>query len=105
MIAGLKPLSHPGSQLFFDYIALEAYQDPAKYEFSRIKARFDAFGEVMSFGFRQGGDHVRQWLASQGLQLLQHYTALDMVAVYERMVGAPAPSKGAPWANLCVARF
>jgi methyltransferase (TIGR00027 family) len=104
-IAELKRLSHPGSQLFFDYIVLEAFQNPDSYGFSRIKARFDAFGEVMSFGFRQGGDHVREWLASQGLHLARHYTHLDMVAVYEKITGARAPSKGARWSNLCVASF
>jgi methyltransferase (TIGR00027 family) len=104
-LAELKRLSYPGSQLFFDYIVLEAYENPSDYGFSNLKARFDSFGEVMSFGFRQGGDHVREWLTSQGLYFDRYYTHLDMVAVYEKMTGLPAPSNGTPWANLCVASF
>lgn len=104
-LADLKRLAYPGSQLFFDYIVLEAYENPSHYGFSNLKARFDSFGEVMSFGFRQGGDHVREWLASQGLDFDRCYTHLDMVALYEKMTGLRAPSNGTPWANFCVASF
>jgi methyltransferase (TIGR00027 family) len=104
-IAELRRLSCPGSRLFFDYVVLEAYEKPDEYGFSQIKARFDSFGEVMSFGLRQGGDHAREWLASQGLQLIRCYAHQDMVAVYETITSETAPSRGAPWANLCVASF
>ena len=102
-LAELKSMSSPGSQLFFDFILLEAYEKPTDYGFSKTKSRFDSFGEVMSFGFRKGEDHVREWLTSQGLRFVRSYTHLDMVALYEQKTAAPAPSHGTPWANLCVA--
>jgi methyltransferase (TIGR00027 family) len=101
----LKALSAKGSQLFFDFILLEAYERPAQYGFSSTKKRFDAYGEVMSFGFRQGTDHVRTWLTKQGLNVDRCYTNLDMVELYERKTGQQAPSQGTPWSNLCVATF
>lgn len=104
-VAELKKLSAPGSQLFFDFILLEAYEQPEKYGFASTKARFDKFGEVMSFGFRQGTAHVTEWLASQGLTFVRSYTHLDMAALFEQKTGKPAPSQGTPWSNLCVATF
>ncbi len=99
----LRKLSSPGSQLFFDFILLEAYQDPRKFGFAKLKARFDSFGEVMSFGFRQGEEHVRTWLSEHGLTFVRSYTSTDMVALYEKATGQQAPSKGTPWSNLCIA--
>jgi methyltransferase (TIGR00027 family) len=104
-VAELKTLSAPGSQLFFDFILLEAYQDPDKYGFRKTKARFDAFGEVMSFGFHEGREHVSQWLREQGLEFARCYTHVDMVQLYEAKTGKRAPSGGTPWSSLCVARF
>ncbi len=104
-VAELRTLSAAGSKLFFDFILLEAYDRPDEYGFSANKKRFDAFGEVMSFGFRQGTSHVREWLEAQGLAFVVSLTHLDMVALYERETGQPAPSRGTPWSNLCVAEF
>jgi methyltransferase (TIGR00027 family) len=104
-VAELKRLSARGSLLFFDYILLEAYQAPDRYRFRRTKARFDAFGEIMSFGFHEGIEHIRGWLAERGLDLVRSYDHADMVEVYEKTTGRSAPSAGAPWSNLCVARF
>jgi methyltransferase (TIGR00027 family) len=104
-IAELKRLSIPGSQIFFDFILLEAYEQPGKYGFAGTKARFDKFGEVMSFGFREGTAHVSEWLASLGLTFVRSYTHLDMTALFEQKTGKQAPSQGTPWANLCVATF
>lgn len=104
-VAELKRLSAPGSQLFFDFILIEAYEKPNEYGFASTKARFDKFGEVMSFGFRQGTAHVSEWLASQGLAFVRSYTHLEMVALYEQKTGKPAPSAGTPWSNLCIAAF
>lgn len=104
-VAELRNLSSAGSRLFFDFILLEAYDRPDKYGFARNKARFDAFGEVMSFGFREGTEHVREWLEAQGLSFVRTYTNLDMVSLYEEKTGRPAPSRGTPWSNLCVAEF
>jgi methyltransferase (TIGR00027 family) len=104
-VADLKQLSSPGSKLFFDFILLEAYEKPHEYGFASTKARFDAFGEVMSFGFRRGTAHVKAWLEAQGLAFVRSYTHLDMVALYEQQTGRPAPSRGTPWSNLCIAAF
>lgn len=104
-LAELKKLSGAGSKLFFDFIALEAYAEPATYGFAKSKARFDAFGEVMAFGFREGTEHVRQWLGEQGLTLVKVLNHKDMVAVYEDHTKTKAFSSGAPWANLCIAAF
>jgi len=104
-VAELKELSAPGSMLFFDFILLEAYASPKEYEFASTKARFDAYGEVMSFGFRKGTEHVKEWLETQGLTFVRSYTSHDMVALYEQKTGTKAPSAGTPWSNLCVARF
>lgn len=104
-IAEMNRLSEPGSQFFFDFILLEAYEQPEEYGFASTKARFDKFGEVMSFGFRQGTAHVSEWLASQGLTFVRSYTHLDMTALYEQKTGKQAPSQGTPWSNLCVATF
>ena len=101
----LRKLSSPGSQLFFDFILLEAYQNPREFGFAKLKARFDSFGEVMSFGFRQGEEHVRSALAEHGLTFVRSYTSTDMVALYERATGQKAPSTGTPWSNLCIASF
>jgi methyltransferase (TIGR00027 family) len=104
-LAEMKRLSASGSQLFFDFILLEAYEQPEKYGFASTKARFDKFGEVMSFGFRQGTEHVSEWLASQGLTFARSYTHRDMAALFEQKTGKPAPSAGTPWSNLCIAEF
>lgn len=101
----LKALSAPGSMLFFDFILLEAYEKPIEYGFAQTKKRFDSYGEVMSFGFRRGTDHVRDWLAAQGITFVRSYTNLDMVELYELRTGKSAPSKGTPWCNLVVAAF
>ena len=101
----LRQLSAPGSQLFFDFILLEAYQNPHAFGFAKLKARFDSFGEVMSFGFRQGEEHVRSWLSEHGLTLVRSYTSADMVDLYEKATGQRAPSKGTAWSSLCVARI
>lgn len=102
-LADLKTLSAPGSTLFFDFILLEAYEKPVEYGFALTRKRFDAYGEVMSFGFRGGTDHVREWLAAQGITFVRSYTHLDMVELYEIKTGQRAPSKGTPWSNLVVA--
>lgn len=102
-LADLKALSAPGSLLCFDFILLEAYERPAAFGFAETKRRFDAFGEVMSFGFREGTEHIREWLAAQGVALVGTHTNLDMVNLYEARTGRPAPSRGTPWANLAVA--
>jgi O-methyltransferase involved in polyketide biosynthesis len=102
-LADLKTLSAPGSTLFFDFILLEAYENPVEYGFALTKERFDSYGEVMSFGFRGGTDHVRDWLAAQGITFVRSYTNLDMVKLYELRTGEPAPSNGTPWSNLVVA--
>jgi methyltransferase (TIGR00027 family) len=99
----IKTLSAPGSELFFDFILLEAYERPAEFGFAQTKKRFDAYGEIMSFGFRRGPEHVRDWLAAQGIRFVRSYTNLDMVDLYERDTGKPASSKGPPWCNLVVA--
>jgi methyltransferase (TIGR00027 family) len=104
-IAALKSLSVTDSRLFLDYVLLEAYERPDDYGFTPTRERFDAFGEVMSFGFRQGADHISEWLNAQGLQLVRVYTHLDMVELYERRTGQPAPSRGTPWSCLCIASF
>jgi len=101
----LRQLSSPGSQLFFDFILLEAYQNPRKFGFAKLKARFDSFGEVMSFGFREGEDHVRSALAEHGLTFVRSYTSTDMVTLYEKTTGQRAPSRGTSWSNLCIASF
>jgi methyltransferase (TIGR00027 family) len=101
----LRKLSARGSQLFFDFILLEAYQNPRKFGFEKLKARFDSFGEVMSFGFRQGEEHVRTWLSGHGLTFVRSYTSADMVALYQKTTGQQASSKGTPWSNLCIASF
>ena len=94
-----------GSKLFFDLILLEAYEKPHEYGFASTKVRSDAFGEVMSFGFRRGTAHVKAWLEAQGLEFVRSYTHLNMVALYEQQTGRPAPSRGTPWSNLCIAAF
>lgn len=104
-VTDLEDLSATGSRLFFDFILLEAYERPVGYGFARAKKRFDSFGEIMSFGFRQGADHVREWLQAQGIAFVRSYANLDMVALYELETGKPAPSKGTPWSDLCVAAF
>jgi methyltransferase (TIGR00027 family) len=104
-IAELKALSAPGSLLFFDFILLEAYERPEQYAFARIKARFDSYGEVMSFGFHEGTGHVRSWLHEQGLSVVRSYTHTDMVEVYRSKTGCDPLTGGTPWANLCIARF
>jgi methyltransferase (TIGR00027 family) len=104
-VAEIKKLASPGSKLFFDFILLEAYERPDAFGFVKTKARFDAFGEVMSFGFRQGTEHVSEWLEAQGLAFVRSYTHLDMVALYEQKTGKPAASPGTPWSNLCIASF
>lgn len=104
-VAELKALAAPGSKLFFDFILLEAYENPRDYGFTKMKARFDAFGEVMSFGLRKGEDHVRQWLTEQGLRFERSYTHSDMASLYEEKTGTRASSNGTPWANLCIASF
>lgn len=101
----LRSLASPGSLLFFDYVLREAYERPSAYAFGRLKARFDRFGEVMSFGLREGVEPARQWLAGHGLRLMRHYSHRDMVATYERLTGHPAPSAGPPWSGFCVAAF
>jgi methyltransferase (TIGR00027 family) len=104
-VADLKRLSTAGSLLFFDFILLEAYERPVDYGFAQTKRRFDSYGEVMSFGFRQGTDDVRQWLAAQGVAFVRSYTSDDMVELFRHRTGQPAPSHGTPWSSLCVARF
>ena len=69
------------------------------------KARFDAFGEVMSFGFGEGTEDVRAWLAERGLTLDRSYTHCDMVALFEERTSERGTSRGTPWSNLCVASF
>jgi len=101
----LRRLSSRGSQLFFDFILLEAYQNPRKFGFEKLKARFDSFGEVMSFGFRQGEEHVRTWLSEHGLTFVRSYTSADMVDLYQKTTGQQASSNGTPWSNLCIASF
>ncbi len=101
----MRDFSASGSQLFFDFILLEAYARPDDYGFASTKRRFDAFGEVMSFGFREGVDHVGAWLNQQGLSLMRSYSNHDMVDLYERKTGYTAPSPGTPWSNLCMAQF
>jgi methyltransferase (TIGR00027 family) len=102
-LGDLKALSAPGSLLFFDFILLEAYEKPVEYGFAETKRRFDAYGEVMSFGFRRGTDHVRGWLAAQDVTLIRSFTNVEMVQLYERETGVAAPSRGTPWANLVIA--
>ena len=104
-VADLQKLSCPGSRLFFDFIWQEAYERPADFGFARTKRRFDAYGEVMSFGFRQGTDHVREWLEAQGIAFVRSYASDDMVELFEARTGMPAPSQGTPWSGLCVAAF
>lgn len=104
-VAELGKLSPAGSRLFFDFILLEAYDRPDEYGFAKNKARFDAFGEVMSFGFREGTEHVTAWLEAQGLTFVRSFTHRDMVALYEQTTGQRAPSTGTPWSNLCVSEF
>lgn len=104
-VAELKKLSARGSKLFFDFILLEAYASPDEYGFATTKARNDRYGEVMTFGFRKGTDHVKEWLEAQGLAFVRSYTHHDTVALYEQTTRIAAPSSGIPWANLCVATF
>ncbi len=104
-LAELTALSTGDSKIFFDYTLLEAYERPDDYGFAEIKDRFDAFGEIMSFGFREGTDHVSRWLAEQGLRFIRLYTHRDMMAVYEQKTGTRAPSPGTPWSSLCIAQF
>ena len=104
-VAELRALSTRGSSLFFDFILLEAYRYPAAYGFKRTKARFDAFGEVMTFGFHEGRTHVGEWLRDQGLEMMRVYTAEDMVTMYEERTRTKALSAGPRWANLCLAQF
>jgi methyltransferase (TIGR00027 family) len=104
-VTDLKHLSAPGSRLFFDFILLEAYEKPSDYGFAETKKRFDSFGEVMSFGFRRGTDHVREWLQAQGIGFVRSYTNEDMIGLYEVQTRQRAPSQGTPWANLCIAAF
>jgi len=104
-VADLRALSSAGSKLFFDFILLDAYEKPAEYGFNKIKAKFDAYGEVMSFGLRQGIEPVREWLSTQGLTFVRSYTPPDMVALYENKIGKPPPSGSVLWVNLCIAAF
>lgn len=104
-VAELKTLSGKGSKLFFDFISLEAYNDPRKYGFEKTKTRFDSFGEVMSFGFGKDTKDVQDWLKTQGINLIRHYTHHDMCQLYEQQTEKPAPSGGAAWSNLCIAEF
>lgn len=104
-VAELKALSRSGSWLYFDFVLLEAYQNPGDYGFRDTKARFDSFGEVMSFGFHEGPEHVRAWLAEQGVTLDRLYSHHDMVDVYRTTTGCRPRSAGAPWSNICVARL
>jgi len=104
-VTEMKELSARGSKLFFDFILLEAYARPDDFGFAKTKARFDGFGEVMSFGFRQGTEHIQQWLEQQGLAFVRSYTHHDMVALYEEQTKCRAPSKGTPWSNLCIAEL
>lgn len=101
----IRRLSAPGSELFFDFILMEAYESPEKYGFAKIRSRFDSFGEVMSFGFRKGEAHVGSWLAEQGLRFEKAYSHEDMVSLFEKETGTIAPSQGTPWSNLCTASF
>jgi methyltransferase (TIGR00027 family) len=102
-VTQLRQLSAPGSKLFFDFIPLEAYEKPHEYGFATAKARFDKFGEVMSFGLSHGTEQMREWLRSQGFALVRTYTHVDMMALYEQKTGKPLPSKAPPWLNLCIA--
>lgn len=102
-LAELRRLSAPGSRVFFDFILREAYERPAEYGFELTKARFDRFGEVMSFGLSEDPNGVRAWLEAQGFSLVRVDTTQDMVATYERITGQKAPSSGCRWAHLCVA--
>lgn len=104
-LAEIRQLSTPSSRLFFDFILLEAYERPDDYAFAKLRARFDSFGEVMSFGFRKGQAHVSSWLAEQGLRFEQSYSHDDMTSLFERQTGTVAPSRGTPWSNLCIASF
>jgi methyltransferase (TIGR00027 family) len=104
-IAEMKTLSPPGSLLYFDFILLEAYERPDEYGFRSTKARFDSFGEVMTFGFRQGVEHVGGWLAEQGINFVRSYTNKDMVLFYKDKTGCEPRSEGTLWSNLCIARF
>lgn len=104
-LADLRMLSTRGSRLFFDYVLLEAYENPDLYAFRETKARVDSFGESLLFGLRAGRERVSGWLTEQGLEFVRSYTNLDMVDVYEAKTGMKARSAGTPWANLCVARF
>jgi methyltransferase (TIGR00027 family) len=99
----IRGLSAKGSELFFDFVLLEAYANPKEFGFDKTKVRFDSFGEVMSFGFHLGTQHVSDWLGKQGLVFTRLYTNLDMVSLYERKTGHPAPSSGTLWSHLCVA--
>jgi len=104
-IAELRGLSARGSRLYFDFILLEAYQDPEQYGFRTTKTRFDSFGEVMSFGFHEGTEHVGDWLREQGLTFVKSYTHVDMVDFYRAKTGCEPLSSGTPWSNLCVSTF
>lgn len=104
-VAELKRLSAANSRLFFDVVLAEALARPKEYQFARVKARFDRFGEVIATGFRRGSEHVGAWLHEQGLQLERILDQDDMAAIYADSTGVHAPSAGVPWSQLCIARF
>ncbi len=103
-VGELRALSAPGSRLYFDMILEEALARPNAYGFERVLKRLASFGEVMGAGFRSGRDHVGSWLFPQGFQLEQVFDDVDMAMVWSESTGMPAPSTGAPWSQLCVAR-